>query len=124
LGKDYSIAWQVLENTEVSIFRIKKLIPSQAIVELEDIKTKKPYVIYDISLSASDPEIVNSYLYTKLIKINNITFASGCAFLFYKNLHPDLLTEIEKKKEEIKDISNDQTKFFLACFLINTKDFD
>ena len=122
LSKDYSIAWQVVENTNESVFQIKKLIPSQAIVELEELQTKKNYTIYDISLSSSDPEIIHSFIYTKLIKVNNITFACGCAFLFSKNEHPDLLKEIEEKKKKVKDISNNQTKTFLASYLINAEE--
>lgn len=123
LSKKYKLAWQIEENIIESIFQIKKLKPEEGTVKLQDINTKKEYIMYDLAFSSGDKNMIGSFLYTTLITINKFTFANGYAFIFLKEKHQDIMKDIEKIKKTIVETKNEKLKTFLSCWkMFETED--
>lgn len=123
LSKKYKLAWQIEENIIESIFQIKKLNPEEGTVKLQDMNTKKEYIMYDLAFSSGDKNMIGNYLYTTLITINKFTFANGYAFIFLKEKHQDIMKDIEKSKKTIAETKNEKLKTFLACWkMFETED--
>lgn len=118
LNVNYPLFTQIKTSYIEGLFIIRKLDNQTGQVTLEDVETKKKYIIMDIALSCADKGLIGSYLYTTLITIDNITFANEYGFVITKKKNTDILDEVAKKEHSLKNIYNPTTRKFIACYLL------
>ena len=74
------------------------------VIKSED--NKREYKVYDIALS-QNKGIINNYIYTSIVTIENFSFTTNYAFI---------LKDIKNKKDKYKDIDNKDTINYLSYY--------
>jgi len=70
-------------NSQAGLFEVTKVDINEAYAYLTDVLNKKEFCITDIGLSCT-PDYEDLYLYTRIIKHNNISFGTGLSIMFRK----------------------------------------
>ena len=113
LMKDFALFSQFEDSYLESLFQVKSLNPSLGQVTIKDMYTNKLYTFYDIALTCYD-DVIDKYMYTSLVKIGNYMFSTDYAFVITPN--KNILKIIDDNMKEIKNVKNENTKRFLACY--------
>ena len=82
---------------------------------VEDAYTNKEYEYYDIAFSCSGEFLKGLYIYTTLVKVDNIWTPNE----YLLPLAGSTLEDINEKIDSIKGVNNLNTRRFLACYLLS-----
>lgn len=115
LSSEYATAWKIDENQVESVFQIKDVNSKKGVVIVEDAYTNKEYEYYDIAFSCSGEFLKGLYIYTTLVKVDNIWTPNE----YLLPLAGSTLEDINEKIDSIKGVNNLNTRRFLACYLLS-----
>ena len=118
LHSQYPLFSAIKDTYIESLFEIKNLDAKNSNVTIEDVYSKKQYLVTDIALSSASKNNIGNYIYSSLVTIKNFTFFVEYAFIYNKESHSNILTEIDNRMNKLKNIANETTKRFLACYLL------
>ena len=90
----------MMDSTTIGLFEIVEAEEETGYVTIENVLTGEEFQIIDIGLSGS-PGADQSYMYTRIITHNGISFSTGLGMIFLKD-NPFIRDFIEKEKQDYK----------------------
>ncbi len=107
----YDVFKEYKESYVEGLFTIISINSKEGFVTLKSTFSKREYKVYDVALSKNN-NIVNYYIYTSLVTVENYTFTTNYAFII-KDYDKD---KLNNRIDNFKGIDNKTTKEFLAFY--------